>query len=161
MPLRLCLLAALCLSVTASCGGDDDDGSDGSPSIDADPGASDANPDQADSGGGGTAGEVPCGPDAVCVSPEGCCVTGGGADDQSCTAQEDCMDGIYQGCDGRDDCSGGDYCCVTETDGIICVGAGDCALALCETPDDCPNDGDLCCMGDNGYGACAADCTPK
>lgn len=167
IPCRLALLTvAACLALLPGCGGDDDGATpsiDADPNApDADPNASDADPNQPDSGGGGTAGEVPCGDVPTCTSPEGCCVTGKGGGDEECTAQEDCMEGIFQGCDGRNDCTGDDYCCLSGG-GVICVGAGDCSIALCSTPDDCPEEGDMCCMdeGGGGSGVCAADCTPK
>lgn len=162
MHLRLCLLVTLSLSLAYACGGDDDGGTpsvDADPNApDADPNAADADPDQADSGAG-AAGEVPCGDGPACTSPEGCCVTGGkGGGDQTCATAEQCADGFFQECDGRNDCPGDDYCCLGGG-GVSCTNADDCGIAICSTPADCPTEGDMCCMGEgDAAGACSATC---
>jgi hypothetical protein len=161
----LCLLAVLCLSIGSSCGGDDDGGApsiDADPNApDADPNAADADPNQADGGGGGVAGEVECGDGPACESPEGCCISGGkGGGDQTCMAEDDCMEGIFQACDGRNDC-GADYCCLAGG-GFACVVADDCNFAVCSTPDDCPTEGDMCCKPDGeDSGVCNETCGGK
>ncbi|MGE0788092.1 MAG: hypothetical protein AB7S26_20645 [Sandaracinaceae bacterium] len=179
-------------SMSASDAGDRDmdagsDRRDSGPRPDAggfDAGASDGSIDDAgepgdgalaDGGGGGGDGGRPrdggatdmgvrCGA-SVCARGQVCCTRPGGAG--SCMADAmTCSGGIVLGCDGPEDCSGGQACCAAlTTDGINgarCLDAAMCTApmrsAICHDASSCAS-GEMCCPSIGAIdGLCAATC---
>lgn len=135
-------------------------------------------PPPADGGGGSTAGADPragyigCG-GTSCMSPEVCCVSLSG---QTCGAASSCTGGFSAAghCDGREDCSSGEACCVhfemfDTMNGAFCRSGG-CPSGdneLCHSDADCSRAGDTCvaCEPPTGgvldvvYGICSSDGT--
>jgi hypothetical protein len=107
---------------------------------------------------------VSCGSMTCEASTPVCCAEQGDAGfAERCIAEGDACEGLRLACDGREDCPGGDACCVDFSGGIFAATAtcGDsaCDLQVCNDAADCP--GQLCCppTGTSGpEGFCASSC---
>jgi hypothetical protein len=90
--------------------------------------------------GGMLGAEIPCD-----LASESCCVTGFASDAATCHAGTACTAGTGNRavCDGPEDCSGGQVCCVDIVNGTTaCINAATCPLTapfqMCHSDADCP-----------------------
>ena len=112
---------------------------------------------------------VYCGPGAqpdLCDIDQFCCVYVVA----QCTANQDARCYFRQGCDGPEDCSGGDVCCAFRSDSprpryaSACREVGDCVgeneVITCNTPADCPPTQSCCAeaMGGIRTAICRLNC---
>jgi hypothetical protein len=115
---------------------------DAAPVADADPAAPDADPAAPDAAAGGESTIISCGADTCSRDSEICCYTNFPNITQMCAAADACMaPAVIATCDGPEDCTGGDICCVNTT-GAVCKPASECtgttAGQVCHTDEDCP-----------------------
>ena len=98
---------------------------------------------------------VQCGSAVCAMGSPGCCTKTGGA--PSCMATGDTCTGKVMGCDGPEDCTGGDTCCILNAGGTACETKTACAadgLITCNSDHDCGGDLPSCCNH-----MCANECS--
>jgi hypothetical protein len=150
----LCVIAI----IVVACGEDEVPGIDAPPAaVDAPGGGDGATIDAAQTRPDAAMG-VDCSGD-TCTPSQECCVRGLG-EMASCVNQGNCMGAVIE-CDGPEDCSGGDDCCLSSTGptsgGSACT-SGTCQREICHSPADCTSPTDMCCaLGP--LGVCAPNCT--
>jgi len=144
MPMAGLAFWIILVGCVGACGGDDDSGA---PPADA------SGVELPDSGAVGTPGEINCGSGPCDLADEECCGDLAGENGSECVASDTC-EGYPIRCDGREDCTGGSYCCTRGIEGTECRAADMCDLVLCREATDCAQEGDLCCP----QGVCAPDC---
>lgn len=94
----------------------------------------------------------------TCTTSQECCVEAGG---RTCVATGTCA-GVALGCDGPEDCTGGEVCCAgggggPGSGGTECRNANQCNANVCGSSTDC--DGTMCCpIQELGVSLCLAQC---
>jgi hypothetical protein len=106
---------------------------------------------------------VSCGT-MTCTGTDVCCVPGFGGGNTGATCAAQCGPGESTfACDGPEDCSGGQVCCMSRggsscTDPDSCGGIGGGSVA-CRTANDCQSGGDQCCpLQGTSVSVCAQVC---